>query len=343
MTYNKQGLYFMFFCLVAALVLVYFVIQPFLSPLILAAVFAFLFQPFYRRFLRWFKQRPSLAALATTIITIIIIILPIGLLGSQILKESTQLYSTLSVSGDNGFVTIIENGLDQIKSFFAIPAHFEVNFSQYLEEALNKLVQNLGSIFSGLAVMILNLFVFLMAFYFLLKDGNKLKDYFIDLSPLEDTDDNVIVSRLKLSISATVKGSLAIGLIQGVIAGIGFLIFGVPNAVLWGSVAAIAALIPSIGTAIVMIPAVLFLFFTGNTFEATGLLIWGILAVGLIDNLLGPKLVSRSAQLHPLVVFLSVLGGMAFFGPLGFLLGPLAISICLALIEIYFSLKKQAI
>lgn len=342
MTYNKQGLYFMFSCLVAAIILVYFIIQPFLSALILAAVFAFLFQPFYRRFLTWFRQRPSLAALATTIITIIIIILPIGLLGSQILKESTQLYSTLASDGNDGFVTLIESGLDRVKSFFPVQAHFEIDLSQYLKDGLNKVVQNLGSIFSGLAVMVLNLFVFLMAFYFLLKDGGKLKDYFIDLSPLEDMDDNVIVSRLKLSVSATVKGSLAIGLIQGIIAGIGFIIFGVPNAVLWGSVAAISALIPSIGTAIVMIPAVLFLFFTGNTFGAAGLLIWGFLAVGLIDNILGPKLVSRGMQLHPLVVFLSVLGGLAFFGPLGFLLGPLAMSICLALIEIYFSLKKQA-
>ena len=182
--------------------------------------------------------------------------------------------------------------------------------------------------------------MFLIAFYFFLKDGSKLKDYFVELSPLDDKDDEKIISRLKQAVSATVKGSLSIGLIQGTLTGIGFAIFGVPNAVLWGTVAAVAALIPGVGTALIILPAILFLFVPENTFGAFGLLAWGLLAVGLIDNFLSPRLVGRGMKLHPLLVFISVLGGLAFFGPLGFLLGPLSVSVFLALIDIYFSIKK---
>ncbi|RJR12807.1 AI-2E family transporter, partial [Candidatus Parcubacteria bacterium] len=160
-------------------------------------------------------------------------------------------------------------------------------------------------------------------------------------SPLKDGDDEIIATRLGSAVLATVKGNLLIGLIQGAMTGLGFLLFGVPNAALWGSVAAVMALVPGLGTAIVILPAAIFLFLTGDTTGAIGLLVWGIAAVGLIDNFLGPRLVGMGLKLHPLAVFLAVLGGLSLFGPIGFLLGPLTLSVCLALIDIYFSLQKK--
>ena len=105
--------------------------------------------------------------------------------------------------------------------------------------------------------------------------------------------------------------------------------------------AVIAALIPGIGTALVLIPAILFLFITGEMFSGVGLIVWVVVAVGLVDNFLGPKLVGHGMQLHPLIILLSVFGGIGFFGPIGFLLGPLAISLLFVLIDIYFSLKTR--
>ena len=130
-------------------------------------------------------------------------------------------------------------------------------------------------------------------------------------------------------------------LIQGILTAVGFTFFGIPNATLWGSVAAITALIPGIGTALVLLPAILYLYFSGETLFAVGLLLWGMTAVGLVDNFLGPKLVERGMRLHPFLILLSVLGGVGFFGPLGFLLGPLVLSLLFALIEIYFAIKKE--
>jgi len=189
--------------------------------------------------------------------------------------------------------------------------------------------------------MAMGAFIFLVALYYLLKDGQKLKVAIIALSPLSDTDDETISQKLRGAINAVMKGSLLIAFIQGVLTSAGFAIFGVPNAILWGSVAVIAALIPGIGTALVLIPAILFLFITGEMFSGVGLIVWGVVAVGLVDNFLGPKLVGHGMQLHPLIILLSVFGGIGFFGPIGFLLGPLAISLLFVLIDIYFSLKTR--
>lgn len=337
---NQPSYYFLLLALGASCLVVYFIAKPFLSSLILAAVFAFIFQPVYQKFLNYLKKRESLAAFTTTVLAIIFIIIPIALLGSQIFKESTQLYQSL-VSGGGGFEISIRDIIDRARATLPISADFEIDFGQYAKQALEVMIQHLGAVFSSFARILLNAFVFLAAFYFFLKDGNKLKNYFVALSPLNDTDDELVVSRLKSGVSAAIKGNLTIGLIQGALTGVGFTIFGVPNAALWGGVAAVAAFLPGVGTALVIIPAIIFLFLTGNTFNGIGLLVWGAAAVGLVDNFLGPKLVGRGMQLHPLAVFIAVLGGMAFFGPLGFLLGPLAMSVCLALIDIYFSLKNK--
>jgi len=341
--YSARASYFLLFALGASLVVAYFIVKPFLTPLILAAVFAFIFQPIYRWFLRFFKNHSSFSALASAVVAIILVILPLAFLGTLVFRESTTLFQTLASGDQSGLIGATERVIGQFLATLSIPFSFNIDVGEYVRQGLQVLIHNFGSIFSSFAKILLNTFVFLIAFYFFLKDGIKLKDYFVALSPLPDDDDELIATRLKLSVSAVVKGSLTIGIIQGLLTGIGFSIFGVPNPALWGSVTAIAALIPGVGTAIVVAPAVAFLFLTGHTLGSAGLLLWGVVAVGLVDNLLGPKLVGRGMRLHPLTVFLAVLGGLAFFGPIGFLIGPLAMSVCLALIDIYFSLISREV
>ncbi len=336
---NQPPNYFLFLCLAVSLIIVYFIFQPFLASLILASVFAFIFQPIYKKLLSITKKREGLSALATTFLAIVIAIVPLAFLGSLVLKESTELYQTLVKGENGGLVGTLKLVAENLRNF--LPNTFNLDINQYATQGLESLILNLGAIFSSFAKILLNTLVFLIAFYFMLKDGGRLKDYFILLSPLDDKDDEMIVKRLESAVLATVKGSLTIGLIQGALTGLGFALFGVPSPALWGSTAAIAALIPGVGTSLVIIPAIFYLLLTGNTVAGIGLLAWGLTAVGLIDNFLGPRLLGRGMHLHPLVVFLAVLGGLAFFGPLGFLLGPLAISLCLALIDIYLSLKTN--
>lgn len=338
---EKHSHYFLVFSLIISIIVVYFVAKPFLGALILASIFAFIFQPIYKRFLKVFNRREDLSAFVTTIIAIFIIVIPITLLGIQVFRELTQLYQSFLNNGNGGFISLIKDMINDVRDIFLIPEDIQINIRQYIGQTLDFLISNFGAIFSSFTKIIIDIFVFIIAFYFFLKDGVKLKNYFIALSPLDDKDDDFIVSRLKSAVSATIKGSLAIGFIQGILTGIGFAIFGVPNAVLWGGIAIISAFIPGVGTALVLTPAIIFLFITENTFGAVGLLLWGIIIVGLIDNLLRPSLVGRGMQIHSLLIFISVLGGLSFFGPLGFFLGPLSVSICMALIDIYVRLKNK--
>ncbi|HPN15290.1 MAG TPA: AI-2E family transporter [bacterium] len=336
---NQQPNYFLFLCLAVSLIVVYYIFRPFLASLVLASIFAFIFQPVFRKLLTITKNRESLSALITTFIAIIIAIVPMAILGTLVLKELTELYQTLIKGENGGLISTIRLAAENLRNI--LPVNFDLDINQYAKQGLESLILNLGDIFSSFAKILINTLVFLISFFFLLKDGGRLKNYFVILSPLDDKDDEMIVKRLESAVLATVKGSLTIGLIQGALSGIGFALFGVPNPALWGSTAAIAALIPGVGTSLILVPAIFYLLLTGHTLAGLGLLAWGLTAVGLIDNLLGPKLIGRGMHLHPLIVFLAVLGGLSFFGPLGFLLGPLAISLCLALIDIYLSLKTS--
>jgi len=143
-----------------------------------------------------------------------------------------------------------------------------------------------------------------------------------------------------MSIRSIIGGSIVVAICQGIVSGIGFAIFGIPNPALWGTLAGLAALIPGVGTSLILIPAVVYAFVAGSLFHGIGLGIWGLTAVGLLDNFLSPKLIGGGLKIHPLIVLFSIIGGLTFFGPEGFLLGPLTISLLMALLGIYRMMVK---
>ena len=341
MNHPKSELYFLLILLAGIFILAFFIFKPFLYALILAMVFATIFEPVHKRALAITRERRSMAAFLATISVLIVIVAPLTLLGIQIFQEATGLYSSLTLNGGATDLSRgIGNTIQNLTRFSPVPIEFSVDVNQYLKHGLSWLLQHLGSLFANVAKAIAGVFIFLIALYYLFKDGRKLKAGVVALSPLQDIHDETIFNKLGLAINSVIKGNLAVALIQGILTAIGFALFGVPNAALWGSVAAITALIPGIGTALVLLPATLYLFFSGETIFAVGLLVWGMVAVGLVDNFLGPKLAQRGMRLHPFLILLSILGGIGFFGPLGFLLGPLVLSLLFALLEIYPHTKQ---
>ena len=339
---QKPQLYFLLAILTGTFILVFFIFRPFLYALVLAVFFATVFQPIYKKIVSITYGRRGLSALITILIVVILVFAPLIFLGIQILEEAQQLYAYLAGDDGKNAVLNIINGLqDRFQSYFPAAQESSLGIDQYLRQGLNWLLQHLGSVFGSLAKMAASSFLFLIALYYLLKDGQKLKAAIIALSPLSDADNEAILEKLEMAINSVMKGNLLLALIQGALAFVGFAVFGVPNIVLWGSVTAIAALIPGVGTALVIAPAVLFLFLNGEVFSGVGFIIWGVGAVGLIDNFLGPKIVGRGMRLHPLIILLSVLGGIGFFGPVGFLIGPIVMSLLFALLDIYFSLMMK--
>jgi predicted PurR-regulated permease PerM len=215
------------------------------------------------------------------------------------------------------------------------------NITLYIKVGLTWVINHLGSVLSGASIFLLHAFIFIITLYYVLIDGQNLKKRIIRLSPLDDKEDESVFARLELAVNSVIKGNVVIASIQGTLTALGFVLFGIPNSILWGLTAVISSLIPSIGTALVLVPGVLYLFVTGSTLNAVGLLLWGTIIVGAVDNVLKPKLIGTQLQVHPLFVLLSILGGISLLGPIGILLGPLVFSLLFALIDVYSHIKSK--
>jgi len=340
---NHSSEYFLLAALAITAILTYIIFSPFLSAIILAIVFAVVLHPLYRHLLPLTKS-PALASLSVIVLVIIFLLLPLTFIGSQLFNEAAQISTSLVENGGTtGILADLQAFESSVRSIVPIPAEFQIDVNQYARAALTWIASHLGDIFSNIARVLVGLFIFLIALYYTLKEGARLRALAVTHSPLRDKDDEHILDTLHTAINSVVRGNLLIALIQGVLTAVGFLIFGVPNAALWGTIAAVAALIPGIGTALVLTPAITYLFFVSSLASAVGLLVWGVLAVGLIDNFLGPTLVGRGMNLHPLLILLSVLGGIAYFGPIGFILGPLTVTLLVALLGVYFRGAKAVI
>lgn len=332
--------------LIGAVVLVALIFEPFLKALALAMVFAVVLQGLHKKLLKFFGGFPSVASLLTVILSVLVILVPLTLVGVLVAGEAQNVYHSLEESGGRSTIALAFLQVDEalggvVPGLGEFSRDISANLDLYTKEALQWITKHSGAIFASASSFLLSLFIFLIALYYLLRDGKNVRKVLIELSPLNDSEDEKVFARLELAVTSVVRGNLSIAFIQGILTMIGFTIFGVPNAVLWGTTAAVAALIPGFGTALVFIPAIIFLYFTGATLQSAGLLAWGFLAVGLIDNLLGPKLIGRGIQLHPLLVLLSVLGGIAFWGPVGIFLGPLSLSLLFALLSIYADISKK--
>jgi predicted PurR-regulated permease PerM len=327
---NIQSLFFGAL-LVAVAFLVFEVFKPYLAILVVAAILAFITQPIYRRFVKLLFGQEIPAAMLTILFSACAILLPLGLLATQVVTEARGMYADLSGNKDI-YLDVLNRFLVQYVQPLA--PNVDINLQATMQQVVSWVFTHLGNLFSSTLEFLFGIILGCVAFFYFLKDGKLFVQGCISLSPLPDAQDKAILTRLGEAVSSVLKGSLLVAMIQGTLAGIGFAFFGVPNAALWGSIAAICALVPGVGTSLVLIPGIIYLVVTGHEPAAIGLTAWGALAVGLIDNLLGPYIVGKGARLHPVLVLFAVLGGISFFGALGFLFGPLTVSLFAALLDL---------
>jgi predicted PurR-regulated permease PerM len=219
-----------------------------------------------------------------------------------------------------------------------LPAEFNFDVQAKATELISSLSGNFAKFFSSTINSIIMFVIMVFTLFYLLKDGEEWKKELINIFPLSDNHMKEILSNLVKSINRIFKGTFIIAIAQGILAWAGFMFFGIPNAIIWAVVAGIASLVPTIGTSIVTIPAILFLFFTGMPIHALGLLCWSFLLVGTIDNLLAPYIISKDTAIPSIFILFAILGGVSLMGPLGILIGPLVLSLLYSLISIY---KKE--
>jgi predicted PurR-regulated permease PerM len=332
MNSNRLEIWFFGACLFGVIVLSYRIIEPYIGALVLGVTFAIIFKPVYER-LRERLKSAGLAAAATIVLVVVLVFTPLTLIAYEIFQQATEIYADLA-SGNDTLTSHISGLVEGTLQRYGIPPS-SVNVNEYARQALGWLLGNLGPLFSGIAQVALTVFLGLFGLYYFLRDGDEFRRQVVDLIPLENEYAEKILDKMSRAVNSVVKGTLVVAMIQGLVAGVGFTIFGVPHPAFWGSVAAFAALVPTLGTSLILIPSVLFLLFTGHMYAAVGLLIWGFFAVGLIDNMLAPYLVRRGTQIHSFFILLGVLGGVNLFGPIGILMGPLVIALFFALIDLY--------
>lgn len=318
--------------LFAVFILVCFIFKPFVNIVALGLILAILFRPIYKKILSRVTY-PSVASGLTVLLILLIILLPIWFFGQVIFNEVVSLYERYK---DGGFVIdrgqIISSLPDQLQT---VVQNVSTDINAFIGRISSQAFASFSSIISNVASFFVSAFMLFFIVYYLLKDGGTIKRALMDISPIASEQEHKLFDKIVAAVNGVVKGSFLVALAQAVIATIGFFIFGVPEPFLWGSFTLVAALVPTVGTSLSLIPAIIYLAVTGQTPQAIGLSIWAVAAVGLIDNFLGPKLVSDAVKLHPVLVLLAVIGGLQFFGILGFLIGPILLAIFVALVDMY--------
>jgi predicted PurR-regulated permease PerM len=322
-------------------------IQGFLAALFMAAVFTGLVYPLYRWILARFRGRATLASMMTLLVVIILGVLPLIAFLGVVVGQAVDVTNTVapwlerqlqgSVGSDGPmpdwipFATELEPYRGEITAKVATLAS---NAGRFLVASLSKATQ-------GTAIFLLNLFVMLYAMFFFFIRGPSIVATIMGYLPLSASDKDDLLE-VGMSVSkATIKGTLVIGIVQGALGGLGLAVAGIPGAAFWGTIMIVFSIIPGIGTALVWIPAVIYLLISGETVAAAGLTVWSAAIVGTVDNVLRPRLVGKDTKMPDLLILVSTLGGLGLFGALGLVIGPVIAALFLTAWTIYGQVFKD--
>ena len=342
---------FVLILVVAVSVLFLAVTWPFLKPLLVGAIFAGLSQPLYRRVTRLVRGRKSLAAIITLLMLFILVVGPIsaflGIVVQQALQVSNEAIPWVrqhigSAGTFNAHDWLVQR-FPSLASHVPSQEQFAESVGTVAKAAGGYLVAAASRMTAGTAAFLLDLFVMIYAMFFFLKDGAKILEKIFYYIPLSNEDESLMMHRFASITRATVKGTLVIGVIQGALAGIAFWVAGLDGAAFWGTVMAILSIVPGIGAALVWVPAVIYLYITGQALTATLLLAWCAAVVGTVDNILRPMLVGKDAKMPDLLILVGTLGGLFLFGPIGFIVGPIVCGLFLTVWEIYGATFKDVL
>ena len=333
---RMRSIFFGGLIVILAIAMLY-LIRPFIYPIFWAAIIAILFYPFYKR-LRNTLKSPRISAVFTLIAVIIILFLPLTLLASLLINESFSLYEMAAEGNWFGHVQNINQWLTQTPLASYIESLKE-NWTDYATRGAQAIsfffFDNLKEITQNSVSFAFNFLLMLYSLYFFLKDGPAILNKLMKLSPLGDEYETMLYEKFTSTARATLKGTLLVGGIQGILAGLLFWATGVGGALILGVLTVAFAIIPALGSFVVWFPVGLVTLLLGNTVQGVIILVVGLFLISTIDNLLRPILVGKDIQMHPLLVLFSTLGGIFIFGISGFIIGPILAALCMAVISIY--------
>jgi predicted PurR-regulated permease PerM len=326
------------------------ILWPFFGAVLWGTILAIMFAPLYRRLLRNMRQRRTVAALATVTIVLLIVILPLTLIGALLVQEALGVYGKFQ-SGELDLGRYVQQVLG------ALPG--------WVSDLLNRFgLTNLGSMQDKLSTgllqgsqlvaaqafnigqntldLVVNLGIVLYLLFFLLRDGDDLARRIRTAVPLHANQQRELFNMFTTVIRATVKGNVVMAIVQGALGGLIFWFLGVHASVLWAVVMAFLSLLPAVGSALVWLPVAIYFLVTGATWQGIVLIAYGVLVIGMVDNVLRPILVGKDTKMPDYVVLISTLGGMAIFGLNGFVIGPVIAAMFMAVWDIFASSRARS-
>jgi predicted PurR-regulated permease PerM len=313
-------------------------VRPFLLTILLAAVFTGVSYPGYRRVLHLYRGRAALAALTTLILLLVLVIGPLFMVLAAAANEALRISETVGPR----IQSYLDNPGDVGARLRSLPGYEMIE--PYRAEILTRagdLVSGTGAfLFNALSattratvLLVVHFVILLYTMFFFLVGGPRLLEGAFSNLPLTDTEKRLMFERFVSVTRATLKGTILIGIAQGVLGGVAFWAVGIEGPVFWGVVMTVLSIIPGVGGALVWVPAAIVLFSQGDVWRAAGLAAFCSLVIGSVDNLLRPRLVGRDTRMHELMIFFSTLGGLLLFGASGFIVGPILAALFLTVWE----------
>jgi predicted PurR-regulated permease PerM len=323
-------------------------IRAFLLTILLAAIFSGLSYPMYRWFLRTFRNRSALAAIATLLVLVALVVGPLlGVLGAAA-NEALRVSESVRPAVER----LVDRPGEFNRRLRVLPGYdfIQPYRAQIFSKAGEVLASTSAFIFSALsattvatAVFVFHFVILLYTMFFFLTGGPALLENVIGYLPIDDADKQRMLDKFVSVTRATLKGTVFIGIAQGVLGGLAFWAVGIDGAVFWGTVMTVLSVIPGIGGALIWLPAAIILMVTGEVWRGIALAAFCGLVVGSVDNLLRPLLVGRDTQMHELLIFFSTLGGLLMFGVMGFIVGPILAALFVTVWEMFATTFRSSI
>ncbi|MDY6967251.1 MAG: AI-2E family transporter [Spirochaetota bacterium] len=336
---ENKSLKYLFFILffIIALSLLY-IFNEFFWPFLFALFIYIALRPVHDYITKYLKKR-FWSSLVLVLILILLGLIPSLYLLISLSDQTYQFYIFLQQQFNSAFLNDLINNNRFYKIFFPYIDIGNANIFQHIINLLQKtsleIFSNLTSILTFSIKLIINIFFLIIILFFLFKDGYKLDDSIYRVLPFPKDIEKDLIDKLKEVITVLLAGNLLIMILQGFVLGLGFYIFGIDMPLLWGSIAAILSLIPGIGTALVWLPAVIYLFITGDFLIATVVSIWCLLGYLILENLVKPRLFGRRLNFHPVIFFFLLIGSIQTFNLPGVIIGPLLMTLFYSFWEIY--------
>jgi|WetSurMetagenome_2_1015567.scaffolds.fasta_scaffold01606_5 predicted PurR-regulated permease PerM len=327
--------------IVVIVALFLYTIRIFFVPIILAGTFTVLFYPLYRWMLKVLRGNRVISSLLCCFVLVLGVLLP---LYGGVVVVGNQAVDLVRESGPQvrQVVHDFTNGVLQVPQIAGLAERLKLVQMDWKTPLNNSLAsfgaamtQVIARTSAGLFELVFVLVTMLFIMFYLFVDGERIVRRFRRISPLPHRYEDVMFKRFVLVSRATVRGTLVVGLIQGTLGGLTLLVFGVKSWVVWGMVMVIMAILPLMGTWMVLVPAGIVRMMLGHPWQGMGIIIVGVVVVSFIDNIIRPRVVGQDAKLHDLLVFFSTIGGIAVFGPMGFIVGPVIAALFVAMVEIY--------